>query len=373
MKAKQIRVLFDHQVFSLQNYGGITAYYEWLLPKLKKYSVVYKLPILVSSNYHISKIKQHFYINVSDNVVKKYLKYVYFLINSAYTTLLMKFIDYDIYHATYYEPSFLRFLGNKKLVITIYDCAYEEMGSSQSWTKRIIENRRKLIERADRIIAISNDVKKDIVKYYGTDPNKIRVTYLFSPLGNKKIKKRLNRKNGNKYILYIGTREFNKNFIRFVQAYKKLNDEYQDVKLLCLGGGKFTDTEIKLFNKLEISDRVDWKYFASDNDTIKYLQNALIFVYPSLKEGFGIPLLNAFACGCPVVASDIPVFKEIAEGAFVPFKPVSVENMYVAMSRVIGNKINIKKYITNGYLCVKKYSIDRLASETSKLYYGIID
>ncbi len=372
MKNKKANVLYDHQVFSLQNYGGITAYYEWMLPKLAKFGVSGHLSLLISSNYQVSKIKKHIYLGISDSFVKKYLKYVYFLVNSMYTMALMRFYNYDIYHATYYEPSFLNFLGNKKLVVTIYDCAYEEMGSNQAWTKRILDNRRKIIERADCILAISNDVKKDMLKYYDIEQNKIKVTYLFSPLGNSVIKSKLKPKTSKKYILYIGTREFNKNFIRFINAYKKLNRDYEDIGLICLGGGKFTDNEVKLFDKLNISNKIDWKYFSSDGDTVKYLQNALMFVYPSLKEGFGIPLLNAFACGCPVAASNIPVFKEIADGAFVSFNPKSVDSMTRSFKTILLDKKESNKYVKCGYKVLRKYSVERLAKETANIYKSLL-
>lgn len=372
MKKKQVRILYDHQVFSLQNYGGITAYYEWLIPRLKKLGIESKLSLLISSNYQISKIKKHLFLNIKDRLVKRYLKYIYFLINSVYTAILMRFYNYDIYHATYYEPSFLNFLGKKKLVITIYDCAYEEMGYLQKWTKRILDNRRRLIDRSDCIIAISNEVKKDILKYYQVNPEKIKVTYLFSPLGNKIVKRRTKIKSSDKYILYVGTREFNKNFTKFIHAFKELNDKYEDIRLLCLGGGKFTDNEIGLFDELNITNKTEWKNIVTDKDTIKYLQRALMFVYPSLKEGFGIPLLNAFACGCPVVASDIPVFREVAGGAFVPFNPKSVGSMLKSFVFVLSNTNQVDKYVRYGYKILRRYSPDRMAKETAAIYREIL-
>lgn len=371
MKSGKIKVLFDHQVFSLQNYGGITAYYEWLIPNLRKFGVKSDLSLFVSSNYQISRIKNHFFLNISDRFVRKYLKYLYFVINTIYTYFIFKFQKYDIFHVTYYEPYFLNFLGKKKLVVTIYDCAYEEMGNKQKWSDRLLMNRKKIIERADKIIAISEDVKKDILKFYNVPADKIKVIYLFSPLGNKKIVNKNNKKLNQ--ILFIGTREFNKNFNSFIKAFKKLSDKNENIKLLCMGGGKFTDGEMQLIRKLDLIDKISWKYISTDKDTIKYLQQSIMFVYPSLKEGFGIPLLNSFACGCLAVASGIPVFNEIAKGAFVPINPKSVNNMFLVMEKVLNNTIDKNKFIKNGYRCLRKYSIDRMTTTTAKLYEDLVN
>lgn len=372
MSSKKVRLLVDHQAFSLQNYGGITAYYEWLLPRLKKYGIYYNLSLFISSNYQISKIKNHLFLNISDSVVRQYIKYIYFLLNSIYTFLQMKFTDYDIFHATYHEPYFLRFLNDKKLVVTIYDCANEEIGSMEKWTKRIMENRKKLINRADCVIAISNEVKKDIIKYYNVDADKIKVIYLFSPLGSKKLVGTKKLSESDRFVLYIGTRGFNKNFELFVKAYQKFNTMYPDIKLVCLGGGKFTDKELTLFEKLNVNQKISWKYIVTDEDAVEYLQTASMFVYPSLNEGFGVPIVNAFVCGCPVVASDIPVFNEIAKNAFIPFNPKSVNSMFHAMDSVISDKIDTNRYVNNGYKCSKKYSLDRTVYETTKLYKMLV-
>lgn len=371
-RKEKINVLFDHQVFSLQNYGGITAYYERLIPNLRKFGIKSNLSLFVSSNYQISRIKKHFFLNIPDRFVKKYLKYIYFVVNTVYTYLIFKFHKYDIFHATYYEPYFLKFLGKKKLVVTVYDCAYEEMGSKQKWSGRLLVNRKKILERADKIIAISSDVKKDILKFYKVDPNKIKVIHLFSPLGSKKVASR-NRDFKSSQIIYIGTREFNKNFTRFIRSFKKLSDKHKNLNLLCMGGGKFTESELSLMKKMNIAGKVSWKHISTDKDTVKHLKQSLMFVYPSLKEGFGIPLLNSFACGCLVVASDIPVFNEIAKGAFVPFDPKSVDNMFSVMDKVVSNKIDTNEFIKNGYNCLKKYSIEKMASMSAKLYRGLVN
>lgn len=370
MSLKKVSLLVDHQVFSIQNYGGITAYYEWLLPELKKYKVNYYLPFLISSNFQISKIKKHIYLKISDVFVHRYFKYIYFLINSIYTLFFMKLLKYDVFHSTYFETYFLKFLGDKKLVVTVYDCAYEDMGDKQKWTVRILENRRKLINRADAIIAISNDVKKDILKYYKVDPKKIHVIYLFSPLGNMRLKKNNKFKKDNN-ILYIGTRKFNKNFTTFLKAFKLISVKNKSVRLLCLGGGKFTADETQSITSLGLTNKIDWKYISSDNETVKYLQKALMFVHPSLKEGFGIPLLNAFVCGCPVAASDIPVFNEIAENSFVKFDPTSYRSIYSAMDDIIVGKAKVNKYVANGYKCVNRYSVKRMVKETACVYKGL--
>lgn len=373
MSTKKVRILFDHQVFSLQNYGGITAYYERLIPGLNNYDIQSNVSLLISSNYQISRIKEHVFLDLSEKFVRKFLKYIYFLINSIYTIILINFSEYDIYHATYYETFFLRYLGNRKLVLTIYDCTYEESGVDQKWSNRIIVNRKKLINRADVIIAISNEVKNDILKYYKIPSRKIKVVYLFSPLGKNSIRGDRKLLKSKRFVLYVGTREFNKNFGRFLEAFGKVNAEFPDISLTCLGGGAITTSEKFLIERLGLSDDVEHIPIKTDQDTINFFHGALMFVYPSLKEGFGIPILNAFVCGCPVVASDIPVFREVANTSFLSFDPLSVDNMYYSMRKVVLGDAIVQNNIISGYKCVKKYSADRMTRETAKIYKSLLD
>ena len=354
MKSKKVRILIDHQAFSIQNYGGITAYFEGLLPNFKKFNIDYSISVLVSSNYQIYKISKHFFLKINAIFVKKYMKYIYFIINSIYTIFCMKLTKFDLYHATYYEPFFLKFLGKKPLVLTIYDCAYEEMGDNQNWKSRIIKNRRKIIDRSDAIIAISNDVKMDILKYYNVSFDKVHVIHLFSPLENKVVENRYKAsKIKDRYILYVGTREFNKNFVRFLESYKKINNDDNSIKLVCAGGISFSANEKKLIEKLGLKSVITQVSYSTDNDLISLYQKAILFVCPSLKEGFGIPILNSFVCGCPVVASDILVFKEIAKDAYTPFDSRSVSSIYEAIKLNLTNNRVVQTNIRKGYKYAK--------------------
>ncbi len=371
----KVNLLVDHQSFSLQNYGGITTYFVGLLNDFNLLKLNFKLSVLVSSNQFVNLFKKQIYFRFSDWTVRRLMKYIYFTINSLYTLFILKTNKINIYHATYFEDFYLKFIKNISLVITIYDCSYEELGSSEKWFKRVIEKRKKVIKRADAIIAISESVKQDILKYYNIDETKITVIPLFSPItkNNAKYKSAYSLAGKNRYILFIGTRSFNKNFDRFIEAYTKISVSNPNIKLICAGGGKFTPLELEMINKLGIEKNVIYKDYKVDSDLIPYYKGAEVFVFPTLKEGFGIPLLGSFACGCPVIASDIQVFKEVAGGAYIKCNPNSVESITSAIESVIEKRVDLKSFINKGYFFSKEYTSIKMTERTIKLYKSIIN
>lgn len=373
MSSKKINLLLDHQIFSLQNYGGITTYFVGLMNNLKISKIKFQLPVLVSSNPFACIFSNQLYLNCSDWTVRMFLKYVYFGLNSLYTLYLMRDKNINIYHATYFEDFFLNTIRNLPLVITIYDCSYEELGSNEFWTNRILKKRERLIERANAIISISDSVRNDLLNYYNVDRSKITTIHLFSPITRTLANTYKKHKTGEKYLLYIGTRSFNKNFNRMLKVFKKINNRYSDINLICAGGGKFTPSELQSMRDIGILEKVAHVEYGNDLELIPIYKQALMFVYPSLKEGFGIPLLGSFACGCPVVASDIPVFNEIAADAFVKFNPLSLASIEKAILKVIDKRVDIKRLILNGYRYSDRYTSKKTTDKTIELYKSLLN
>ncbi|GAF90130.1 unnamed protein product, partial [marine sediment metagenome] len=248
--------------------------------------------------------------------------------------------DYDIFHPTYYDPYFLDYISNKPFVLTIYDMIHEVFASYFHCSDRVSEYKKLLALKADKIITISENTKEDIIKFYNISEKKIKVIYLASSFTNYNIDKikntNIKHKLPRKYILYVGTRWGYKNFHIFVKAISLLLKSDRNLFIVCVGGGNFDENEKELLASLSIQNRV-FQFQISDKGLQALYKNALAFVLPSLYEGFGITVLESFACGCPVICSKTSSLPEVAGDAALYFEPESELSILNSVQKVIYN------------------------------------
>ncbi len=220
-----------------------------------------------------------------------------------------------------------------KRVCTIHDLAFLHYPETVSFLTRkmLTLNLKKTVKRADGIIAVSQYTADDIVKYYGVPREKIKVIYpgidseKFKPMPKESVlpvmeKHGLDYKN---YLLYLGTIEPRKNLASLIRGYaltaKKLSSEGKFVPKLILAGklGWYYDEILKTAEAEGVSDSVKFLGYVDNSDKAALYCGARAFVFPSLFEGFGIPVIEAMACGAPVLTSRSSSLTEIAEGSAV--------------------------------------------------------
>lgn len=353
---KKVSVLYDNQIFCLQKIGGISRYFYELI-KRNENSI---LPLLYTENFYLKESKK--------NILKsKFIKIINFLINKVYMIFVLKTKNYDIFHPTYYDSYFLNLNIKTPFVITVYDMIHEIYGDSffaNNKTTTILK--RKLCEKADGIIAISEKTKEDIINYFNINPDKIKVIYLGSNL-NKNIK---DIKLPKKYILFTGGRKGYKNFDLFLKSISKILIEDKDLYLVCTGES-FTNKEIENMKKLKIENKVH-QILANDDEMYTIYYNAECFVFPSLYEGFGIPILEAFEAGTPLVLSNTSCFPEIAGDAGEYFDPINEKSIETAIKNVLYDPIQKMKLIKNGKERLKKFNWDKTSKETLEFYESIL-
>jgi len=224
-----------------------------------------------------------------------------------------------------------------------------------------------LIHKADKIIAISENTKADIISYYSVPVEKITVIYH----GFKKPEDHSEIKNiyGN-YILYVGKRVEYKNFFRFLLAVTQVMQEDRNLKLVC-AGYPFNKNELKYIDNLQISDRVIL-VSANEQQLNSLYKNAIVFVYPSLYEGFGMPILEAFANNCPICISNTSCFPEIALDAALYFDPYDVNSIYAAVKNVLYNTQLGKDLIKAGQIRLLDFSWDKTVGRTMSVYNSLL-
>ena len=232
------------------------------------------------------------------------------------------------------------------------------------------------VKKANKILAISESTKNDIIKFYDVKPDKIVITYPGINMKNKKQKtKNTYRKLKNKYkfndnyFLYIGTLQPRKNLIRLIKAFSStINHQPSTINHLVIVGKKgwLYDDIFEKVKGLGLEKNVIFTGFISEEEKNSLLQNAFAFILPSLYEGFGFPVLEAMKVSCPVIVSKVSSLPEVAGDACIYINnPKSVDSIYKAMLKMIKlDEDKRKELINKGYQQVKKFSWKKTAEKT---------
>ena len=231
------------------------------------------------------------------------------------------------------------------------------------------ELKKRCCERVDKIIAISNSTKKDLVKLFGINPEKIVVIHLASSL--KDTVTHSSKVFQEPYLLYVGARGEYKNFDGFVQAFSQSKVLGKHFHLICFGGGCFNVREEKEFKKLGIT-RLVHQVSGDDSLLVSYYKNASAFICPSLYEGFGIPLLEAMGLSCPVICSNSGSIPEVVGDAGIYFDPHDITSIRKALENTLFNENLLAHLKMRGLQRESMFSWDRCANETVAVYRSLL-
>ena len=328
---------------------------------------------------HYRKTEDPIYSQVNEIIIPKMpLK----LTNPIGIPRAVKNAHIDILHLPihWYTQISPFFLNRKvKKVLTIHDLTpilFPEMHTRD--TVRTWNSTLKLIKnRTDIIISDSWNTKKDCVELLNIPEESIKVIPLaadeiYKPLRNKELMKEelKNRYNINfPFILFVGTLEKRKNVPLLIKAFNEFKKYESNHKLVIVGGKGWKYTEIfDLIENLKLKDDVIFTDYVPDNDLVKFYNNADVFVYPSLYEGFGLPPLEAMACGCPVITSNISSLPEVVGDAGIMIDPNDVNNLTEAMYEILSNEELKENYRKKSLERAKMFSWRKTAEETWKIY-----
>lgn len=363
-----MKVLYDYQIFRKQRYGGISRYFTNLIRCAKEDEAEVVVPCFHPKNYYYNRLIDGF-DHKYESMIFEYLND---MLSRTLTKMALKNKDIKIFHPTYHDPYFLSLIKDEKVVVTVHDLAVERYPENFNNVEAFVENRKKLLKAADHIIAVSNNTKSELEDYYGISPEKVTVVYhgLSNDFG--KISIHL-RGLPEKFLLYVGQRGGTKNFDRFIEAYKACAMKDSSLYLLCVGGGEFTEIEKDKLIEMGIDRKVQQR---SLNDAIlaACYKQAEAFVFPSLYEGFGIPVLEAFSMGCPVILSDIGSFREVAveEGHY--FDPMSIDAMQTTIEWVLSeeNKLIVDQKVERAKERVSAFTLGNTYDHTWQVYKRLL-
>lgn len=385
-----MRILFDYQAFTMQKFGGVSKCFCELIANMPD-SCKCEIGVKESDNFHLLSSPL-----IKEKIDKPKLTSDSFLgglqfrgkgriysfmnkfvpnfpsvekTNQAYSIELLKNGDYDIFHPTFFNSYYLKYLGKKPFVLTIHDMMPELFPQYFKRNDFQILAKKKLVDKAAAIVAVSNQTKNDIIDILGVSPDKIHVVYHGAPQINDCYNSSLF---DFPYYLYMGTRSGYKNFIPmlvdFAEYWKKGHNE----KLICTGP-IFTADELAIMHQLDIADKVI-HYRTSDQDISSLYANAIAFVYPSLYEGFGMPILEAFTYGCPVLLNNKSCFPEIAGNAALYFNSDGKESDLCNTLETFSSYSSKEReaLIDKGYERNRLFSWKKSAAKLADLYQSIL-
>jgi glycosyltransferase involved in cell wall biosynthesis len=368
-----MKILIDPKIFNDQIFGGISRSYVEIYRELTHiHGVTVHCPLYYTDNIYFRE--SVFFDNSFQNRFSILIKFGKFIRpflprklrirNLRETSNLLKAKTYDLFVPTYYDTYFLEHIGETPFVLTVYDMIHELFPDYFLDDDETVPNKKLLITKATKVIAISKSTKDDIIRIYPEiDASKIKIVHLAHSIsaGNEKTEL------PDRYVLFVGNRSIYKNFDFFLKALAPLLINDDGLMLVCAGGNPFTEEEIKQIELLNLSGKLIQKNF-KDNELANFYVNALFFVFPSKYEGFGIPVLEAMACGCPVILANHSSFIEVAGDAAAFFELEDALGLTLIMEKFLNDPNTRDEFRIKGLERSVKFSWKKTTKETFEVY-----
>jgi len=373
---KSLKVIVDGIIYQAQSHGGVSRIYSEILPRMCAMDNSLGITLLTDGKLKQSLPEHRRIIHRVIPTVECYLrpgrvwKPIIPPVKRFVRRLWLGRGEGKIWHSTYYTlPE--RWDGLQ--IVTVVDMIHECFAHlfSGPGNDQFREKKRHCVQEADAVICISETTRQDVQRFYGFNFDSIYVV----PLACSDVFRQLEQRCGapqtptkHPFLLYVSGRSHYKNFDKLIQAYSVWSHR-KEVALVVVGSPWSADEEWRLM-ELEIQDCMHLLTDVDDEELCRLYNQAAAFVYPSLYEGFGIPLLEAMACGCPVIASRIPSTIEVAGECPIYFEPAEVDDLFAAFDVALSEGRDSER-VRMGFEQVKRYSWDRTATQTLEVYRAI--
>ncbi|MFK7983844.1 MAG: glycosyltransferase family 4 protein [Saprospiraceae bacterium] len=368
-----MNIILDGIIFEQQARGGIPRIYQEIMPRICDLEASIQFFVLTHGPIR-SKWPAHAQI-----VHRRLCSLNRYIQPGAYFWSLKKRVRSwtaglslttqanDIWHSTHYT---LPHKWKGPRLISAYDLLFERFASmfDKPLYHQIRVQMRNCITDADAVICISETTKKEIIDYYQIESSKLYVVPLaYSPVFRPlPLSESQNKWVGQKpFFLYVGGRGQYKNFATVLRAFE-IWSRKTEIELLVVGS-EWTATEKKILSEKKLHTHVRLLGHLEDEVLCMLYNRAKAFIYSSLFEGFGLPPLEAMACGCPVIASRIPSTVEVAGEIPIYFEPTAPESLRDAFDIVLNEAKNTHRLHT-GFEHIKHYSWGKVAQQTLDLY-----
>lgn len=388
-----MRALFDYQAFEFQRIGGVSRSYAELIPRLRKNGCDCQVSVKESDNVYLASA------DLLPSILPLHYHYDHFMrgkklfwgqraltraafhlfgysdggrrFNQDYSIKILKRNRFDVFEPTYFDSYFLPYLKGKPFVMTVHDMIPELYPQYFARDDYQIVQKKKLCHLAAHIHVPSDTTKQDLITILNIPPERISVIPHGGPdiEDNDLITKRLF---DFPYILYVGDRYGYKNFHLWLKTVAKVVNDYPEIHVVCTGK-PFNDEEMKLIHELHLDQSV-CHFFATKETFGSLYHNAITFVYPSDYEGFGLPILEAFAYGCPVMLNNASCFPEVGGDAVLFFNMRQGSSDFYDQFKYLYSmgKNERNQLIEKGKKRLQAYSWEKSARQLLDIYQRIV-
>ena len=360
-----MRVAVDEQIFAIQPYGGISRLFAELTrqymsdPELGVDLDPLQAPIV---NRYI----------LDDPALSNRLR-----VRGARNqwTALARYFSHlerrraDVVHTTFYLPHGLSSARGTKRVVTVYDMIPERLPDTRRRLD-LLTFKRRYVESADHVICISQATKDDLLEFYGTLDVPVTVVHLGV---DAQFKPDVQRASDfpEQYVLFVGHRGLYKDAPTAMRAFAAISQDFPELHLVFVGGGGLVREERAILSRLGIEE-VTRQYTLDDQAMPNAYAHAAAFAFPSCCEGFGLPVLEAMACGTPVVLARATSLPEVGGDAARYFQPGNHLELAEQLSAIVGNSQESTRMSTAGINHARGFTWRRTAQQTSDVYRQVL-
>ena len=372
-----MRICFDSQIFGVQAYGGISRYFAGVAAELPRLG---EMDIRIAAPLHINAYLEQLPAGMvlGRRVANpRGISLLRRLAGAALCERTQRRLAPEVVHKTYYH-AFPRAPAQAKVAVTVYDLIQERFPQDFPPGNFIPKMKRLAVQKADHIFCISEHTKRDLLATYPVDESLVSVTLLgFDSMQGLSetadpVEFRRRLFGGDRpYLLFVGRRPGYKNFWGMINAFAASPWLREHFGVLCFGGGTFGVDELARLQELGVADAVR-QLGGGDAVLADCYRHAVVFVFPSLYEGFGIPPLEAMSVACPVVASNTSSIPEVVGDAAASFDPASDEALRETLERLLNSDDERMELKHRGLARCARFSWRRCAEDTLKGYHAML-
>ncbi|HYJ85896.1 MAG TPA: glycosyltransferase family 1 protein [Pyrinomonadaceae bacterium] len=357
-----MRILYDGAITQEHGAGGIKRYFANLIRRLPS---DFEPHFTSCSGLHETepshpRLRLHRFRRFRPQRLSLKLEKVFF-------RRVQDSLPFNLAHPTYYTLLSQDEIRSYRcpVVVTVWDMIHELFPELYP-DAEFLARKRRAIESATAVICISENTRRDLLSRYPINEDRVFVTHLASELDPTLIQGNEQTPAG-PYFLYVGARAGYKNFDGLLSALAAAIPLAPEIAL-CTVGAPFSESEQKIIARLGLNGRVENYGRVSDRQLAALYQRSLAFVYPSLYEGFGIPLLEAMQCGAPVIASNRSSIPEVVGDAAILINPEQTSELTDALVAISNRPALRQSLIARGYDHARSFSWEETTRQTLEIY-----
>lgn len=365
-----MHILFDDEVFFRQRFGGVSRIFAKLIEGIEQNP---EHQLLFNCNYSENEYLLQLKPNIS-SFLKPYqfplkgklIRGIYGRYSHQKTIHTIGKHKADVFHPTFYADYYLQALkkANLPLVFTVHDLIHEQTPNNAHYAQ-MAKMKEENLKIAKQIIVVSEHTKKDLLRIYPfVNPELIHVIHLAQSLPQQGKKPNFLPEH---YILFTGERGGYKNFVSLLHAFANISKTNPDLQLYCAGSAPLSNDELSLANQLNITNKLHHSRL-SDEELRYVYQHAKLFVFPSTYEGFGIPMLEAFNAGTPVIANNATSLPEVGGDAAYYVDATKVDELAEAIKLVLTDESLRKQLIEKGIKREQQFTWQNHINQTLQVY-----